>query len=116
MADHDRSTASVVKEALLGAGYRVTVTTQGTHALSLTRRSEFDAMLIARNLPNLSAADVTRVVRQREESSSKMKFVDASGGDGGGARGKHLPIIIMSSVTSADDLREFMNVSVRSRG
>ena len=61
------------------------------------------AQVITRDLPGLAAVDVTRVVRQREESLAR---------DGGVPTPRRLPIIVMSVGTDTSDLRSFMQAGL----
>ncbi len=61
-------------------------------------------MLITRELPGLSATDVSRVVRQREEALSRAYGTDVSAGT------KRLPVIVLTRTAETEDLKLFMQV------
>jgi CheY-like chemotaxis protein len=114
LADNDAATLALAKPALLRAGYRVVVSTQGTRALVRSRAAHFDVLVVARDLPALNGLEVARIIRQREEGARQA--ARAAGGVGLAAAAppvKRLPIIVLSAATAPENLREFMEVCVR---
>ena len=93
-------------QTLTNAGFAVTVVNDGPKALSLTRTTTFDCLLLARDLPCLSGLEVTKILRQREAS------LQATRPGATGSAAYHLPIVAFTAATEPDDLRLYMEAGM----
>ncbi len=103
ICDSDAMASVTAMEALAEQGYSITVVADGPKALQATRDENFDALLIARDLPSVSGVEVTRIIRQREGALAHTTP---------GTLQMRLPIIAFTEHTTAEDLRIYMEVGM----
>jgi CheY-like chemotaxis protein len=106
IADSDAFGVVTAVRTLVPAGFAVTVVADGPRALSLTRSTTVDCLLLARDLPSMSGLEVTKVLRQREASLQATR----PGASGSGAY--HLPIVAFTAATGPEDLRLYMEAGM----
>ena len=88
-----------VQSLLVSRGYACTVARNGTRAVHLTFKSNFDLMLIARDLPALSGIEATKMIRQRE-------------GERNVPPSERLPIVALTSAAAQEDITLYQEVGM----
>ncbi len=104
VVDVDAGAVVPAARILAAAGFSVTVMDDGPKALALTRATNFDCMLLAKDLPSLSGIEVVRLLRAREAGLQRSRP---------GVSGRiayHLPVVAFTGSTGPEDLQAYMAV------
>lgn len=94
VVDDSITTRTMEKNILETQGYEVTIAVSGFDALEKLAVNRFDLMVSDVEMPGMTGFELTRQVREREESRS-------------------MPVIIVSSLASADDRRRGMEAGAQ---
>jgi CheY-like chemotaxis protein/pimeloyl-ACP methyl ester carboxylesterase len=93
LADEDEMTLQQAQAVLETEYYRVTTVRNGTKAFKIAQEQVFDVLVLSRQLPGMSAMDITRQMRRWEAQQDPPQ---------------RLPIICYTESTSPEDLRLYM--------
>ena len=85
--DDDRSILYIEEEILKMAGYEVTTARDGTSAISLLSKQEFDLVLLDVMMPGIDGFEVSRTFRQMDGS-------------------KRVPVVFVTAKDDAESMRE----------
>jgi CheY-like chemotaxis protein/pimeloyl-ACP methyl ester carboxylesterase len=93
LADEDETTLRQAQTVLETEYYRVTTVRNGTKAFKQAQEEVFDVLVLSRQLPGMSAMDITRQMRRWEAQQDPPQ---------------RLPIICYTESTTPEDLRLYM--------
>ena len=94
MVDDSITTRTMEKNILEAHGYQVTIAVTGFDALSILDVQNFDLMISDVEMPGMTGFELTRKVRQRDETRT-------------------MPVIICSSLATDEDKRLGMEVGAQ---